>query len=124
MTATVQKLHDGPRNAVFHIVGLGATTAQPVVSVTNLAGNPAEVRVDKIDVSSAGNGLKVNLAWDATADVVFSHIGANEVGCVDYTGIGGLKNNAGAGKTGDIMLTSSGDTMGVYSITLHCVKKY
>jgi hypothetical protein len=124
MTATVQKLHDGPRNAVFHIVGLGATVAQPVVTVTNLAGNPSAVRVDKIDVSSAGNGLKVNMAWDATSDVVFSHIGANDIGCLDYTSIGGLQNNAGAGKTGNINLTASGDTMGVYSITLHCVKKY
>jgi hypothetical protein len=123
MTATVQKLIDGPRNAVFHVVGLGATTAQVIVDVSTLAGNPSAVRVDKIKGSTAGSGLKLNMAWDATADVPFMHIGANVDLGLDYCDIGGLQNNAGAGKTGDIVLTSSGDTLGAYALTVYCVKQ-
>ena len=128
MTATVQKLIDGPRNAVFHIVCLGATTAQVVVDVSSLSGAPSEVRVDKIkgstNGSGGGNSKQVQLLWDATTDVAFMAIGANENIDIDYCDIGGLKNNAGAGKTGDVLLTSAGDTQGQYAITLYCVKKY
>jgi hypothetical protein len=124
MTATVQKLIDGPRNAVFHIVGVGATTAQVVVDVSTLSGAPSEVRVDKIKGSANGSGAQAQLLWDATTDVAFMAIGVNENIDIDYCDIGGLKNNAGAGKTGDVLLTSAGDTQGQYAITLYCVKKY
>jgi hypothetical protein len=128
MTATVQKLHDGPRNAVFHIVGTGATTAQVVVDVSTLFGSPSEVRVDKIKGSTSGSASasakQTSLLWDATANVQFMAIGANENIDIDYCDIGGLKNNAGSGKTGDVLLTSAGDTQGQYAITLYCVKKY
>jgi uncharacterized protein (UPF0261 family) len=125
MTATVQKLIDGPRNAVFHIVGVGATTAQVVVDVSTLSGAPSEVRVDKIKGSTNGSsGAQAQLLWDATTDVAFMAIGVNENIDIDYCDIGGLKNNAGAGKTGDVLLTSAGDTQGQYAITLYCVKKY
>ena len=43
----------------------------------------------------------------------------------DYKKVGFIPNNAGAGKTGDILFTTNGASAGdTYSIELHLIKKY
>ena len=65
------------------------------------------------------------MLWDATTDVLIATIPQNTMYSMDLTQFGGFWNNAGTGKTGDIMFTtrdaSAGDT---YTIVLEMVKSY
>lgn len=66
--------------------------------------------------SSAGS---MSLRFDATTDVEAICIRKNGNLNVDYCDFGGLKNYAGAGKTGDIILSLRGMTAGeVVTLTL------
>ena len=112
---------------------------------TNLSDSTAETAVKKVDVSalrSKGSdacsevvvekivadvsGMQVRLLWDATADVACFTVSAS--GTYDFrdvSGVKGLENDAGAGKTGDIMFTTIGaSNADHYSIVLYMRKKY
>jgi len=44
---------------------------------------------------------------------------------MDFSSFGGIPNNAGAGKTGDVLFTTTDFTAGdMYSIVLECTKTY
>ena len=51
--------------------------------------------------------MSVKLLWDATTDVEAIHLKDTQ-GEFDFSSFGGLKNNSGSGKTGDIMFTTVG----------------
>jgi hypothetical protein len=102
-------------------------TAVLKVDVSALKANYAGkecVGVNIRRIEASVNGMSVNILWDATTDVsAFIVSPGMYTFNFDTTAI--LGNNAGAGKTGDIMFTtigaSSGDT---YSITLQMIKIY
>lgn len=58
---------------------------------------------------------QVKLEFEATTDTLALNIPANTLVKNDFRPIGGLKNTAGSGKTGDISLTTlglaAGDTL-------------
>lgn len=112
---------------------------------TNISDSGGESAVVKIDVSAlnpnaagqACNGVKINkiwaqtqgmavdILWDATADVLCETIPENQFYLMDYSSFGGLPNNAGAGKTGDVLFSTVGAASGDrYTITLECIKTY
>lgn len=112
---------------------------------TNISDGGGESGVVKIDVSAlnpnaagqACNGVKINkiwaqtqgmavdILWDATADVLCETIPENQFYLMDYSSFGGLPNNAGAGKTGDVLFSTVGAASGDrYTITLECIKTY
>lgn len=117
------------------------SASELVVKFTNISDGVGESAVTKIDVSAltpacaevtidkikyATDGMAVRVLWDATADVVAWLIPANQHGCFDFTKSppGGLPNDAGTGKTGDVQFTTVGHTAGdTYSIILHCRKR-
>jgi hypothetical protein len=69
--------------------------------------------------------MKTRLFFDATSDAFIIELGENQSGYHDYTSFGGLPNNAGSGKTGDIMFTTVGHSTGdTYTITLEMRKSY
>lgn len=115
---TVQTLIDGQRNLVMLLTGVLDTSneAKTVKVDVSALGIPAdEVVVDEIEYSISGS-LKVLLNWDATTDVTFAALsGQGEICAKDC---GGIKNNAGAGKTGDIELSTQGWTAGVETYTI------
>jgi hypothetical protein len=116
-----------------------------IAKFTNFSDGTGETGVIKIDVSTlnpnsfglACNGVKLNkiygtthgmevqILWDATTDVFAWQIPQNSNYLMDFSSFGGIPNNAGAGKTGDVLFTtrdaSSGD---MYSIVLECLKTY
>ena len=53
------------------------------------------------------SGMNVQIDWDATANVTALLLGAGQ-GVQDYRIFGGVSNNAGAGKTGDVLVTTIG----------------
>lgn len=119
-----QTLIDGPKNAVIKLTSVSDGTGESAVlkvDVSALSGAPSEVRIMKIHYTTSG--MAVRLLWDATTDVDAIILGADQAECFDFTGFGGLKNNAGSGKTGDIMLTTIGHTSGdSYTVILELHK--
>lgn len=113
-TLTTQTLQDGERNAIIkgHIVGdgLGELTDGLLVDVSGLSGAPTTVKVRSIKANTVG--MSLILEWDATTDVPITVIPANETVDQDYSKEAGLQNNAGAGVTGDIVVTTVGEAAG------------
>lgn len=112
---------------------------------TNISDGTGETAVVKIDVSAlnpnaaglACNGVKINkiwaqtqgmavdILWDATTDLLCETIPENQFYLMDYSSFGGLPNNAGTGKTWDVMFSTVGAAAGDrYTITLECIKTY
>jgi len=121
----------------------GVKTA--VLKFTNISDGSGESAVAKVDVSSLSandigktctgasiekiwwqcNGMKVQLLFDATSNVIAIELGENQSGYHDYTSFGGIINNAGSGKTGDILFTTVGHSSAdSYTIILQVRKEY
>jgi hypothetical protein len=128
---TSQTLADGPKYAVMKF--------------TNISDGTGESAVTKVDVSALASsadgdacsgvvieriwwqciGMKVQILWDATSDQFCIELGENQSGNHDYTIFGGLTNNAGAGKTGDIQFTTVGATAAdTYTVILYLRKQF
>lgn len=115
---TTQTLLDGPRNLVILLTGVLDTSNEAraiKVDVSSYDPAPLKVRVDKIQYSIA-DALQVLLDWDATTDVTFAVLSGR--GELEACKFGGLQNNAGAGVTGDIYLTTLGYSAGTVSYTV------
>ena len=121
---TSQTLADGPRNVVMKFTNVSDGTGEAAVTkvdVSALAGAPSTVKIMKIKYSTFG--MAVRILWDATADVVAWLLPADHEGEIDFTLIGGLINDAGAGVTGDIQFTTLGHSSGdTYAIILEMAK--
>lgn len=63
--------------------------------------------IKKISFATSGVAVKVKLEWDATTDILAWSLGPNS-GVYEFDCFAGLKNTAGTGKTGDILLTTTG----------------
>jgi hypothetical protein len=116
-----------------------------IAKFTNISDGTGETAVLKIDVSTlnpnsfglACNGVKINkiygtthgmevrILWDATTDQFAWQIPQNSNYLMDLSSFGGIPNNAGAGKTGDVLFTTADASAGdMYSIVLECLKTY
>ena len=128
---TSQTIIDGERNCVMKFTNVSDGTGESAVAkvdVSALASNAAgvacsEVRVMRI--SHAIVGMSVQLFLDATANVLLVELAESSNGHMDFKDFGGLPNNAGSGKTGDVLFTTKGHSSGdTYSITLEMTKVY
>ena len=120
-----------------------------VMKFTNISDGSGESAVTKVDVSAlqalGSNtasqktctgvvieriwwqciGMKVQILFDASSDAFCIELGENQSGNHDYSLFGGLTNNAGSGKTGDINFTTVGHTSAdTYTIILYMRKEY
>lgn len=128
---TSQTLFDGPRIAVMKFTNISDGTGESAVlkvDVSTLSnsinGLPCtSVNIEKLYCST--HGMNVDVLWDATTDLICITIPQNNFQTMDFSSFGGLINNAGSGKTGDIRFTthdaSAGDR---YTITLVMTKNY
>ncbi len=115
-----------------------------VMKFTNVSDGSGESAVAKVDVSAlatntAGSactgvaieqiwwqciGMKVNILWDASSDVLAMQLGENQSGHHDYTIFGGITNNASS-PTGDVNFTTVGHSSAdTYAIVLYMRKEY
>lgn len=116
-----------------------------IAKFTNISDGTGENKVLKIDVSTlnpnafglACNGVKINkiwatthgmevqIYWDASTDQYCWLIPQNTNYLMDFSTFGGISNNAGTGKNGDVLFStqdaSAGDS---YTIVLECIKTY
>lgn len=110
-TITKTTLHDGPRNLVqvINILGDGSGEETNTVLVDRSAFAPdtgTELVVTKIE--GLLTAFSAALSFDATTDLVFARLPASEWFCHDWGLIGGVSSKkAGAGATGDILITTS-----------------
>jgi hypothetical protein len=128
---TTQTLLDGERLAIMKFTNISDGTGETAVTKVNVANlapsasGKACTGVTVIKITSVCHGLEVRMYWDATTDVPFflSTINTNYEN--DFTDIGGITNNAGTGKNGNILFStadaSAGDT---YTVVLEMVKSY
>ena len=122
---TSQTIIDGERNCVMKFTNVSDGTGESAVAkvdVSALAANSAgtscsEVRVMR--VSHAIVGMSVQLFLNATSNVLLMELAESSNGHMDFRDFGGLPNNAGSGKTGDILFTTKGHSSGdTYSVVL------
>lgn len=123
------------------IVDGGRTAVMKFTNVSDASGETDVVKVDVSALTSSNGkictgvsitklwfwtaGMSVNVEWDATADVLIATLPADREGCYDFSCFGGIPNNAGAGKTGDILFTTTGATSGdTYTVILEMTKNY
>jgi len=116
-----------------------------VQKFTNISDGSGESAAVKVDVSSLATnsrgqactgvviekiwwqciGMKVQILWNATTNVFCIELGENQSGNHDYTVFGGLPNNAGSGKDGDVLFTTVGHTSAdTYTIIMSMRKEY
>jgi len=70
-------------------------------------------------------GMKVQLLFDADSDAFIIELGENQSGDHDYSIFGGLTNNAGTGKTGDVKFTTVGaSSADTYTVILYMRKGF
>jgi hypothetical protein len=128
---TSQTIIDGERNCIMKFTNVSDGTGESAVAkvdVSALSSNSAgtacsEVRV--LRVSHAIVGMSVQMFLNATSNVLLMELAESSNGHMDFTDFGGLPNNAGSGKNGDILFTTKGHSSGdTYSITLEMVKVY
>jgi hypothetical protein len=109
-----QIIIDGARNAVvktdllLDTSDLAATDVVDPAALSSLGpinGACSRVNVYRI-LYDIEDTLTVNLFWDATADVIMWRLTGR--GEIDLRKSGGLPNNAGAGITGKIQMTTQG----------------
>ena len=119
----------------------GARTA--VLRFTNVSDGSGESAVVKVDASALAamtngekstnikimkcwwsvSGMDVDLLWNADANVHAITLTSDGAGFLDFSSFGGLQNNAGAGKDGDILLTTRGHTnLDTYTVVLEVSK--
>ena len=110
-TITSQTLIDGDKRAIikYFIASDGSTgdvSDGVVVDVSALIDAPSKVTIEQIWTSFVGcSGV---LEFDATTDVGALVIPGDVNMYQDYRSFGGIKDNSGAGSTGDIVLTTTG----------------
>ena len=128
---TSQTLMDGERLAIMKFTNISdgtGETAVTKVTVSSLSANSwgkacSGVTVTKI--TSACHGMEVRMYWDASTDVPFFLSNVNSTYENDFSGIGGISNNAGTGKNGNIVFSTSDATSGdTYTVVLEMVKSY
>jgi hypothetical protein len=119
---TSQTLLDGSRNVIMKFTNTSDGTGEAAVmkvDVSALTDAPSRVTIEKIHYSVSG--MVARLLWDADTDLTIVDLQGD--GCLNCRAFGGLRNNAGAGVTGDILLTTVGHTAGdSYSIILEMQK--
>ena len=128
---TSQTIQDGEKNCIMKFTNVSDGTGESAVAkvdVSALSSNSAgvscsEVRV--LRVSHAIVGMSVQLFFNATSNVLLMELAESSNGHMDFTDFGGIPNNAGSGKDGDVLFTTKGHSSGdTYSIVLEMVKVY
>jgi hypothetical protein len=130
-TVTSQTIQDGQRKAVLKFTNVSDGTGESAVvkvDVSALQANADGTACSGVTVQRiywACRGMGVNLFFDADANVLITGLPADSTGDEYYDNFTGIPNNAGSGKTGDILFTTVGHSSGdTYSIILELVKEY
>lgn len=128
---TSQVIQDGGHTAILKFTNISDGTGQAaavLVDVSSLSSDPLTnqvcngVTLQSISYSNVGMG--VELLWDANANVPLLNLLQNWSDQLDFSDYG-IPNNSGTGRTGDILITTTGATAGdAYFLLLTLTKSY
>lgn len=126
-----QILFDGERKAIMKFTDISDGTGETKVTKVNVADlNPSSFQrpcdgVTITKIYAMTHGMEVAIYWDATTDVLVTVVPQNTNYVADYESFGGLWNNAGAGKNGNVLFSTFDQSAGdAYTIILEMVKHY
>lgn len=122
---TTEYIYNGKKRKVLHLTNICDGTGESAVAkadISTLTFNRGEVptysTVDMIDYNIQGF-TSVRLLWDHTTDDEIATLPAGQ-GCIDWYAYGGKTDPRTSGDTGDIKLTTAGNTSGAtYDITIY-----
>ena len=130
-TVTSQTIQDGERVAVLKFTNVSDGTGESAVKkvdVSALTTNSAGESCTSVSIARiywACVGMRVNIEFDASTNVLAMALPADSTGDEYYDLFSGIPNNAGSGVTGDIDFTTVGHSSGdAYSIILVLNKNY
>lgn len=128
---TSQIILDGDRLAIIKFTNLSDGTGETAVNkviVANLAPNQFGLACNGCAINkvwASTQGMAVNVLWEATANVLAFVIPTDTFYDMPFDEFGGIKNNSGAGSTGNIAFTTVGAAAGdSYTIILEVIKSY
>jgi hypothetical protein len=126
-----QTILDGERLAVLRFTNVSDGTGESNVAkvdVSALAANSAGKSCTEVSIQRiywACIGMSVRLDFDASTNVLAIGLPADSTGDEYYDSFTGIPNNAGTGKTGDILFTTTGASANdTYMVILELIKKY
>jgi len=131
-TVSTQIIQDGSKQAIIKVTAVVGNTdvvTSTMVDVSSLSVDPVSRRPCTGAVLAklvyVGVGVGVKLEWDATANVLIFDLPVNWTEEYDFSAFTGIPNNAGAGKTGDIVATTVAPTAGdTYTFIFTVNKQY
>ena len=130
-TVTSQTIQDGERVAVLKFTNVSDGTGESAVKkvdVSALTKNSAGESCTSVSIARiywACVGMRVNIEFDASTNVLAMPLPADSTGDEYYDLFSGIPNNAGSGVTGDIDFTTVGHSSGdAYMIILVCIENY
>ena len=128
---TSQTIQDGQRVAFMRFTNVSDGTGESAVKkvdVSALNSNAAGEACSSVDIARvwwATVGMSVKVDFDASANVLAFELAESSNGNLEFDDFGGIPNNSGSGKTGDILFTTIGHTSGdTYMIVLEMIKIY
>lgn len=126
-----QILFDGERKAIMKFTNISDGTGETKVTKVDAAAlSPSSFQrpcdgVTITKIYAMTHGMEVAIYWDATTDVLVTVVPQNTNYVADYESFGGLWNNAGTGKNGNILFSTLDQSAGdAYTIILEMVKHY
>ena len=127
---TTQTIFEGDKTLVMKFTNISDGTGESgvikvdVATLTAYQGQPCvAVQIDKVYAMT--HGMEVRLYWAATSPQLIMTIPQNVMNTHNYDEFGGIDNNAGAGKTGNITFTTADASNGdMYTIILVMRKLY
>lgn len=129
-TVATQVIYDGAKQAIMKFTnasdGTGETNVKKVdvATLSSYLGKACTaVQIDRI--YGLTHGMEVRLLWEASANVTILTVPQNTMQTMTFEDFGGLDNNAGTGKTGNILFTTLDASLGdAYTIILVMRKIY
>ena len=122
-TITRQVLHDSPRDYIVKFCIIGDGSGDETNTRVNATSGDMGTSNKIVAVHAELSGMNARLLFDATSKVFAVALSQYPGGMRDYRSFGGVVNNAGAGVTGDILITTSGlGATGFGSIILHVMR--
>lgn len=106
-TITSQVLNNGARNLALNIFITGDGSGDETDTLLVDASAYAATEFVLTGIWANLSGFTLDLAWDATANVPFLHVANYDMNYMPKH-IDGIPNNAGAGKTGDVLFSTNG----------------
>jgi hypothetical protein len=105
-TITKQELTRSTGRVVLKVYIDGA--ADGTAQLLNVATGDFGTKPSLMAVKGSLNGFNAVLLWDATTDVPIISLEGDKSFHHDFSQYGGIVNNGGAGRTGDILITTTG----------------